>query len=127
MMSNVVEINSIPHKGNKPIATGNIGSENATAVDNSGTIMVTMISQTLRDPNHPGQIFIHEMLPQTNYQLYRRAKAKAIGLFIIKFGLVGVGYMPRNLAVLLRYLFLPTLIWQSSTDILYKPNLQFYW
>lgn len=98
-INKVDEINLIPRKDNKPEPIGSNRSTNSAPVSSSGTIMVTMISQTQRDrvastkknkkklfvrdiwslshPTHPGQIFINEVLPQATYNLYRKVKAKA--------------------------------------------------
>lgn len=98
-ISKVDEINLIPRKGNKPEPIGNTTSVNSAPPSGSGTIMVSMISQTQRDrvastkrnkkkllvrelwslshPSHPGQLFINEVLPQATYNLYRKVKAKA--------------------------------------------------
>lgn len=96
-MNKFDEVNIIPHKGNKPRPIGNASTANSALVGGSGTIMVTMISQTQRDrvanakqnklfvkelwslshASHPGQIFINEVLPQTTYNSYRKVKAKA--------------------------------------------------
>lgn len=99
LISDVLTIRNFPRKGKLHVNTGNVSVGESTDAVCTGTIIVKMKSKTMRDhvvslkrdkkrinvkdlwsmshPDHPGQIFINEELPQSTYNLYRRAKAKA--------------------------------------------------
>lgn len=99
LMSDVLSIRNFPRNGKSQEAIGNLNVGNSTNVGCTGTIIVKMKSKTMRDhvvslkrnkerinvndlwsqshPDHPGQIFINEELPQSTYNLYRKAKVKA--------------------------------------------------